>query len=279
MSITSQENIELLRNLLKDHPLQLADPRHFHDIFKKELERIHTNRFNFKSNLMLMNKEILKTFQIIKGKMIQESNRQQSAPSQTEQQSIQQREIHPNKNENINMKIFEKSLKEKQSDFNNLMNKEKPKEIDFTDKKADSIMSQSDFDHNMSQREAELAKIMQGQQQNKNVEAWLKGETNSKPSNVNLKIDHSSNVKLDAIQLQRQKRVRFKETTSEKGNEAPQGVDFFSKLKLKKNDTTQDSDYKSMFKDMINNQKLILEQLKNISEQLKPKDSGKAIRL
>jgi len=34
-----------------------------------------------------------------------------------------------------------------------------------------------------------------------------------------------------------------------------------------------------MFKDMINNQKLILEQLKNISEQLKPKDSGKAIRL
>jgi hypothetical protein len=228
---------------------------------------------------MLMNKEILKTFQIIKGKMIQESNRQQSAPSQTEQQSIQQREIHPNKNENINMKIFEKSLKEKQSDFNNLMNKEKPKEIDFTDKKADSIMSQSDFDHNMSQREAELAKIMQGQQQNKNVEAWLKGETNSKPSNVNLKIDHSSNVKLDAIQLQRQKRVRFQETTSEKGNEAPQGVDFFSKLKLKKNDTTQDSDYKSMFKDMINNQKLILEQLKNISEQLKPKDSGKAIRL
>ena len=72
------------------------------------------------------------------------------------------------------------------------------------------------IDHNMSQREAELAKIMQGQQQNKNVEAWLKGETNSKPSNVNLKIDHSSNVKLDAIQLQRQKRVRFQETNLRK---------------------------------------------------------------
>ena len=46
------------------------------------------------------------------------------------------REIHPNKNENINMQIFEKSLKEKQQDFNNLMNKEKPKEIDFSDKHA-----------------------------------------------------------------------------------------------------------------------------------------------
>ena len=85
------------------------------------------------------------------------------------------------------------------------------------------------IDHNMTQREAELAKIMQGQQQNKSVEAWLKGETNSKPSNVNLKIDHSSNVKLDAIPLQRQKRVRFQETvTSEKGNEAPTiGARFF----------------------------------------------------
>ncbi len=277
MSITSKENIDLLRNLLKDHPLQLADPRQFHEIFQNEMERIHNNRFHFKSNLMLMNKEILKTFLNIKNRMTQ----QQQPPSrQTQPQQQQHREIQPNKNENINMQIFEKSLKEKQQDFNNLMNKEKPKEIDFSDKRREPSISQSDYDYNMTQREAELVKIMQSQQQNKSVEAWLKGETNAKPSTINLKIDHTSNVKLDAIPLQKQKKVRFQETVTN-DNPVPNNIpepDFFSKLKLKKNDQ-QDNDYKSIFKQMIDNQKLILEQLTNISEHLKPKNSGKAIKL
>jgi len=110
-------------------------------------------------------------------------------------------------------------------------------------------------------------------------EAWLNGETNSKPSTINLKIDHTSNVKLDAIPLQKPKKVRFQETVT---NDNPEPnipePDFFSKLKLKKNDR-QDNDYKSIFKQMIDNQKLILEQLTNISEHLKPKNSGKAIKL
>jgi len=278
MSITSKENIDLLRTLLKDHPLQLADPRQFHEIFQNEMERIHSNRFHFKSNLMLMNKEILKTFLNIKNRMTQQ---QQPPPRQSHQQPQQQhRDIQPNKNENINMQIFEKSLKEKQQDFDNLMNKEKPKEIDFSDKRREPSISQSDYDYNMTQREAELVKIMQSQQQNKSVEAWLKGETNAKPSTINLKIDHTSNVKLDAIPLQKQKKVRFQETVTN-DNPVPNNIpepDFFSKLKLKKNDK-QDNDYKSIFKQMIDNQKLILEQLTNISEHLKPKNSGKAIKL
>jgi hypothetical protein len=160
------------------------------------------------------------------------------------------------------------------------MNKEKPKEIDFSDKRREPSISQSDYDYNMTQREAELVKIMQSQQQNKSVEAWLKGETNAKPSTINLKIDHTSNVKLDAIPLQKQKKVRFQETVTN-DNPVPNNIpepDFFSKLKLKKNDK-QDNDYKSIFKQMIDNQKLILEQLTNISEHLKPKNSGKAIKL
>ncbi len=286
MSVTSKENTDLLRNLLKDHPLQLADPRQFHEIFQNEMERIHSNRFHFKSNLMLMNKEILKTFLNIKNRMTQQQHTQQQhtqqqPPSrQSHQPPPQHRDIQPNKNENINMQIFEKSLKEKQQDFDNLMNKEKPKEIDFSDKRRESSISQSDYDHNMTQREAELAKIMQSQQQNKSVEAWLNGETNSKPSTINLKIDHTSNVKLDAIPLQKPKKVRFQETVTN-DNPVPNNIpepDFFSKLKLKKNDQ-QDNDYKSIFKQMIDNQKLILEQLTNISEHLKPKNSGKAIKL
>jgi len=232
-----------------------------------------------------MNKDILKTFQNIKSTMIQQREQQSSQQSsqQREQQSSQQREqqreqqpgqpqreIHPNKNENINLKIFEKGLKEKQTDFNNLMAKKKPKEIDFSDNPPEHPVSQSDYDYNMTQREAELAKIMQSQQQNKNVEAWLKGETNSKPSNINLKIDHNSKIKVDAIPLQKQKRVRFQEDDKAEPN-------FFSKLKLK--DNAVPDDYKSMLKQIIENQKLILEQLQNISIHLKPKHDSIAIRL
>jgi hypothetical protein len=292
MSITSQDNIDLLRNLLKEHPLLISDPIQFQSTFQNELERLHSKRFHYKSNLMLMNKDILKTFQNIKSTMIQQSSQQreqqqrgqQREQQQREQQREQQqrgqqreqqpgqpqREIHPNKNENINLKIFEKGLKEKQTDFNNLMAKKKPKEIDFSDNPPEHPVSQSDYDYNMTQREAELAKIMQSQQQNKNVEAWLKGETNSKPSNINLKIDHNSKIKVDAIPLQKQKRVRFQEDDKAE-------PDFFSKLKLK--DNAVPDDYKSMFKQMIDNQKLILEQLQNISIHLKPKQDSIAIRL
>ena len=277
MSITSQDNIDLLRNLLKDHPLLISDPTQFQSMFQNELERLHNKRFHYKSNLMLMNKDILKTFQNIKSTMIQQREQQSSQQSsqQREQQREQQpgqpqREIHPNKNENINLKIFEKGLKEKQTDFNNLMAKKKPKEIDFSDNPPEHPVSQSDYDYNMTQREAELAKIMQSQQQNKNVEAWLKGETNSKPSNINLKIDHNSKIKVDAIPLQKQKRVRFQEDDKAEPN-------FFSKLKLK--DNAVPDDYKSMLKQIIENQKLILEQLQNISIHLKPKHDSIAIRL
>mgnify|MGYP001434731562 CR=1 FL=1 len=58
MSISSQENMALLRNLLKDHPLLVTNPQQFHFVFKKELERLHSTRFHYKSNLMAMNKEI-----------------------------------------------------------------------------------------------------------------------------------------------------------------------------------------------------------------------------
>jgi len=291
MSITSQDNTDLLKNLLKNHPLFLSNPGQFQSIFQNELERLHGNRFHYKSNLMLMNKVILKTFQNIKINMIQQQIKNNEQPGQSGQpgqpgqsgqpgqpgqsgQHHSYREIHPNKNENVNMKIFEKGLKEKQTDFNNLMAKKKPKEIDFSDNPPEQPVSQSDYDYNMTQREAELAKIMQSQQQNKNVEAWLKG---GNPTNINLKIDHNSKIKVDAIPLQKQKRVRFQEGDKAEPN-------FFSKLKLKNNTDNKD-DYKSMFKQMIDNQKLILEQLQNISSHLKPKgdskprDDSKAIRL
>ena len=264
MSIASEDNIELLRNLLKNHPLLISNPREFHFVFKKELERLHTNRFHYKSNLMTMNKELLKTFTDIKAEMMTEH---QEVRKQAVQRQQKPREVHPNDNENVSLKIFEKSLEEKQRDFDNLMNKEKPKEIDFTDKTSESSFSQNDYDFNMSQREAELAKIMQGQQKNKNVEAWLKGKTSTKPDNVNIKIDHGSNVKIDTLSLNREKRVRFKENNPK---QEETGTDFFSKLKLK--ETEKQDNITPLLSQILDNQTMILQFLKTISNRLEEKD-------
>jgi hypothetical protein len=266
MSISSQENMALLRNLLKDHPLLVANPQQFHFVFKKELERLHSTRFHYKSNLMVMNKEILKTFSDIKADMMREhqmvrQNQKQRKP----------REIHPNNN-GVNLKIFEKSLEEKQRDFDKLMNKEKPKEIDFTDKSRDSPFTQNDLEYNMSQREAELAKIMQHQQKNKNVEAWLKGDTNVKPNNINIKIDHDSNVQINPIPITKKSaHSNKKRVTFEDEKKKPIEVNFFSKLKLK--EENDNDDYKTLFTKMIDNQNKMIEHLKFISDHLKPKKS------
>ena len=95
MSIASEDNIDLLRNLLKNHPLLISNPREFHFVFKKELERLHTNRFHFKSNLMAMNKELLKTFTDIKAEMMREHQeiRKKTEPANVYRKNLKEEKI------------------------------------------------------------------------------------------------------------------------------------------------------------------------------------------
>ena len=158
MSISSHDNILLLQNLLKDHPLLQLRPQDFKYIFNKELERMHNNRFHYKSNLMVMNKEILKTFANIKSDMMHHDS---SKIGSLDQNNIQ------TPSDSGNFKSFETSLEEKQNDFKQLMSKSTPKEIDFTDKTLDTPFTQNDYENNMSRREAELSKIMMSQRKNK----------------------------------------------------------------------------------------------------------------
>ena len=203
MSVNTEDNKLLLIALLLDHPLKKRNQEHFDHILNQELERLHNDRFSYKSNLMLMNKEILKTFQSITNQILSEPVKPvNKAPIQT----------------------FENRLKEKQDNFEKMIRTEPPKEIDFTDKIEENY--DNELDYTMEKRETELKKIMNSQTKNKNVEAWLNGESNTKPveNNVpNIRIDHSTNVKLDALPIKQEKRVTFAE---EKVSN-----DLFSKLK------------------------------------------------
>ena len=253
MSIRSDENKKLLTTLLLEHPLLKRNPEHFHHILIQELERLHIDRFNYKSNLMLMNKEILRKFQSIANQMLSEK---------------------PPPVKEVVEQTFEKRLKETQDNFEKMIQAEPPEEIDFTDKTGEIPVGDNELDYTMAKRENELKKIMNSQTKNKNVEAWLNGESNTKPihnPSINIRIDHSSNVKLNTIPIKRNEKRRVTFNIKETGlKDVPN--DLFSKLKLKSGNIGSEtgasemsrnigSENNQLLKEILDNQKRILKLL------------------
>jgi len=174
---------------------------------------MNKNRFKFNNDLMVMNKEILKQF-------AQEMPKQQpvkpaikKAPSMTKGQ------------------IFEQNLKVQQNNFNTLINKQKPADIDFSDKTDDEPIDARMVDTTLQERERELKKIMAQYNPNENsAKQWLTGESTS----THLKIDDSSNIKIEPTVLtdeMPERRVRFE--VEENTSVAPvvNAVSFLQKLK------------------------------------------------
>ena len=211
MSVNSNDNKGLLWNLLSKHPNQEKDPKKFQAVLEYRVNEIHRNRFKFNNNLMAMNKEIIKQFAA-------------EIPPPTN------KKIQPKKPTLSKAKVFENKLKNQQDNFNKLINGEKPKEIDFSDKTEEVPIDARMVDDTLQQRELELKKIMAQQAQNNNsATEWLKAEETS--SSKHLKIDKTSNVKIesDIVKVQeKERRVRFEV------EEAPmKTISFLDKLKKK----------------------------------------------
>ena len=123
-----------------------------------------------------------------------------------------------------------------QEDYNKLLNPDKPKEIDFSDKIEDTPISDINkiVNQSLADREKELLNI-QSQYSNKNTDEWL----NTKPKKLEIIDD---NKKKD-------KRVRFEVKEKKEGDEIS---NLLSKLK-KKDDITND---------------VLMNKLNNIEEKL-----------
>jgi hypothetical protein len=213
MSVNSNDNKSLLWNLLSKHPNQKKDPSKFQAVLEYRVNEIHRNRFKFGNNLMTMNKEIIKQFA------------QEMPPPSKQQQKPQQAAMSKSQ-------IFETRLKNKQANFDELINGAKPKEIDFSDKTEETPVDARMVDDTLQQREVELKKIMAQYDSNSNdATEWLKGEETSAAKH--LKIDKTSNVKLepDVVNVSaKQKRVHFE--IKEK-NTMSKPSSFLDKLKKK----------------------------------------------
>jgi hypothetical protein len=230
MSITSVDNINLLSQLLYDHPLRSENPSGFGQFMNDQIIDIHKSRFKYDNNLTKMNKEVLRRFQnIINGEPMKHSD---SAVEPVPK-----------------IKIFESKLKEQQDHFNSLIKVDIPDNIDFSDKTIESGECES-VDETAQKRLDDLSEIMSSfnDKDKKTGEEWIKGSQTS-----------------DRVKTE--KRVTFKVTdiNGELDNVKRQVTDsltdsFFSKLKPTKNGVVE-LDYSKYFIKIIENQTLIIGEL------------------
>lgn len=228
MSFYSEENRQLLLGLLTNNPTYINNSNYFIKEFNIAMHNINNKRDSFNS-LMDMNKTLIKQMTSLK------------LPEQ------------PNKLLSKN-EIFQQKLSSHEKNFSDMINIKKPEEIDFSDNIEDDD-NFKDMDETMIRREKELNEIMKSYN-NKDASSWLSSqETREKP--VKLKIKENR-VSINAIDLERKtkakKQVRFE--LKEK-NESMKN--FFGKLKKKQ--TNNDDSIKEDIKNILLNQKLIIEKL------------------
>ena len=217
MSVNSKENKGLLWQLLSNHPNQKNNPKKFQSVLEYRVNEMHQHRFKFK-DLMSMNKEIIKQFsKEIKAPAPARANARAlanaRAPANASAPATASKELA----KAHRAQVFETKLKDQQDNFNTLINKQKPAEIDFSDNTDESPIDARMVDNTLQERELELKKIMAQYKPNENsAKEWLSGEK------TNITIDKNSNINIEPVV----KEVRFAE---------PQTSTSFLQ-KLKKND-------------------------------------------
>ena len=207
-TVNSTANKVLLSQILQNHPLAAANSLQFQQLITQETNHIHRQRFQFHSDLTLMNKEVIKRITGIGKKMI----------------AVEKKPVLPPRAPVS--KNFESRLKEQQDNFLKLANPSKPKDIDFSDNITESAIPT--MDTTLQQREKELREIMRDYKDNTAAKKWIENEK-AKPSTDTITIEPkpASPVKPDPLPVTTQKRVTFQ--VEEEGST----TSFLSKLKKK----------------------------------------------
>ena len=244
MSVKSRENKALLWQLLSDHPFQKTDPKKFQAVFEYRINEVYNQRFHYKNNLMDMNKEVIRQFASEIANKSQTTNHKQNnhvsttnnTNNNTNNNTFKKLPDPQDSKDYSKITMFEQRLKAQQENFNTLIHKNKPKEIDFSDKAEDTPIDSRMVDNTLQQREAELKKIMNQYNTNGQSQKWLESQSTSKrlekerekemenktKSPKHLMIDkQSENIKLepdfvftpeennDSQKVKQQRRVRF----------------------------------------------------------------------
>ena len=244
MSIVSESNKQMLFDLLQSIGIEnqfSINRSQLSNFINNRCIYFHTNRFEFDygNDLNEVNKKIVE-----QGYNYIMSNQ----PAQNKQTVQSSKQPQMSKRE-----MFETGLATQEAQFKKMINPNKPKEIDFADGSKDFPIPNLDnlINQTLADRQKELESITQKYSKNDREQAskWLNREEDT----PRIKIEKSSNLKLDNTISLSNKRVRFEV------NEKPKtGLNnLFSKLKQK----SPNNDIINKLNTIISNQEKILELL------------------
>ena len=171
MSLTSQENFNLLASILSNHPLIKINKELLLEQLRNEIFKIERKKQQFNNNLLNMNKQIIYNM--------------------TQYKALSTIKIQPNEK----ISNFDIKLKEQQEEFNNFNNNLKPHEIDFTDKiEEPKILT---LDETLKKRENDLKTILKNNKKKITTSLFdkkVRKEERKKNKNVTFLISENENV-------------------------------------------------------------------------------------
>ena len=268
MSINSNENKKMIWDLLSPtFPDNLSIRQQMKTVIDNICVTLHKDRFKYKSNIMLMNKIVLDESKKYLTKCIRDNAVDTTKAQQTNK--IQQRNMVNSRNydkfttKKEHNTTFEKRLRDKQENFNKLIDGKKPKTINFSDKLDKPISTMTSLiDSTLAEREKELSTITKNYNK-KDVEKWLiNGGNVEQVSNIQIKNEIQGILKpIEITKETQQKRVTFE--VKEKEEMKPKTSTFFSRLKQRSNSSDRE-----LLQQIIENQKKLMKQNITILEHL-----------
>ena len=268
MSINSNENKKMIWDLLSPtFPDNLSIRQQMKAFIDNICVTLHKDRFKYKSNIMRMNKIVLDESK----KYLTKCTRDNAVDTTKAQQTnkIQQRNMMNSRNydkfttKKEHTATFEKRLRDKQENFNKLIDGKKPKTINFSDKLDKPISTMTSLiDSTLAEREKELSTITKNYNK-KDVEKWLTNGGNvEQVSNIQIKNEIQGILKpIEITKETQQKRVTFE--VKEKEEMKSETSTFFSRLKQRSNSSNRE-----LLQQIIENQKKLIEQNITILEHL-----------
>ena len=197
MSLRTKENLNVLFEVLTEGKSNTNSNKNLYTFIIDRVNYYHRNRLKYGS-ITDMNKKII-----------------QEGYNFMSQQQQQQQEINPNNMSQLHSKKgadFDLRLKEHETNFNTLINGNKPNDIDFSDNiEEEEAIPPTNMEYLMNQtladREKELNRITQTYTQDDTKAAeWL----NTKETSIKLNI--SETIPLNDVKNIKQKRVTFEDT-------------------------------------------------------------------
>lgn len=265
MSVNSNDNLDLLNQILSNNIIKSSQPEIFKNILQFEIDKVHANRIRFKSNLTQMNKAVISNIQSITNEYISKKTNKNSEPNKRlvkiNEIKLNDGEIrlNPRPTEITSLEkenIFENRVKEQENNFKLLNHPPKPKDIDFSDNFDEEPLKLESYDETMRKREEELKLIINENTKNtQDAEKWLKLDKENK----NVTFDLSEKLP--------------RETTNKVVNNKT--INFLNKLKsidktkpiedIKPNDIISQTNIYNMLNKILNNQDIILNKLNTLN--------------